>query len=329
MTYTDEARVFDLATEEKRLSALRQYEILDTPPEQSFDRITRLARAVFDAPVALITLVDRDRLWFKSKLGLNLAELPREKSFCNETIRHNGHFIVRDAEHDVRFRKFPLVSGDAHIRFYAGIPLQTPDGFNIGTLSVMDREPRDILPSQTELLDDLARITIDELELRQLASADSLTGALNRRTFIAEAERETARSARYGNPLSFIMFDLDHCGEINQRYGYPTGDSVLRALIATCRAQLRATDYLGRMGGQHFAICMPETFHDHATIVAERLRQAMNINFSAGNAVFPVSASFGVSTWRGGETDTSSALARAEEALQAAKVRGRNQVASI
>ncbi|MDE1173684.1 MAG: sensor domain-containing diguanylate cyclase [Parvibaculaceae bacterium] len=329
MSGTNQPGIYAGTEERARLETLGSYEILDTSPEQSFDRITRLARAVFDVPLALVTLVDSDRLWFKARAGLNIAGLPRIHSFCNETIKGNAPLILRDVLRDGRFDAFPLVSGDTHVRFYAGIPLTTPDGFNIGTLSVMDREPRDILPSQTELLEDLARTTVDALELRQLASTDSLTGAMTRRAFIANAEREISRSSRYGNPLSFIMFDLDNGREINERHGHPVGDAVLRALIKTTLTQLRTTDYLGRLGGQHFVICLPETFHENAALVAERLCSTVAGTFTTGETTFPVSASFGVSTWRGGEISSEPALARAEQALHAAKQGGRNQVVSI
>ncbi len=329
MTGTNQPNISTGTDERARLETLGSYEILDTQPEESFDRVTRLARAVLDVPLSLVTLVDSDRLWLKARLGLNIAELPRVHSFCNETIKGSAPLILRDVARDGHFNAFPLVSGDTHIRFYAGIPLTTPNGFNIGTLSVMDREPRDILPSQTELLEDLARTTVDALELRQLASIDSLTGAMSRRAFIASAEREVSRSSRYGNPLSFIMFDLDNGREINERHGYPVGDAVLRTLIKTALTQLRTTDYLGRLGGQHFVICLPETFNENAALVAERLCNTVAGAFTIGDTTFPISASFGVSTWRGGEISSEPALARAEQALHAAKQGGRNQVISI
>jgi serine/threonine protein kinase len=153
--------------EEGRLAALRRYRILDTDPEQGFDDLTNLASYVCGTPIALITLVDADRQWFKSRLGLSLQETARNISFCTHTIRGKDQFIVRDALQDERFAASPLVHGEPQVRFYAGIPLITAEGHALGAMCVMDRVPRQLNADQLAALAALSRLVLTQLELRR------------------------------------------------------------------------------------------------------------------------------------------------------------------
>ena len=152
--------------EEQRQRKLDLYRVVDTPPEEVFDRITRIVAEVIDVPIALVSLVDRGRQWFKSRHGLDAPETPREISFCGHTILSGDILEIEDASKDVRFRDNPLVTGGPAIRFYAGATLRTPDGFNLGTLCAIDRKPRRLSPRFRQLLRDMAMIVVDELELR-------------------------------------------------------------------------------------------------------------------------------------------------------------------
>ena len=145
--------------EHLRLDALRRITILDTSAEERFDRITRMARNMFDVPISLVSLVDKDRQWFKSCCGLPVLETPRDISFCGHAILGDGLFVVEDATRDLRFAANPLVSGDPHIRFYAGSPLQIAEGYKLGTLCIIDRKPRLLDERQRDLLTDLAART--------------------------------------------------------------------------------------------------------------------------------------------------------------------------
>lgn len=152
--------------ETDRLRALRSYKILDTKPEERFDELTQLAAIVCGAPISLITLIDADRQWFKSKVGLDLQETPRAQAFCTHAIMQPQTFVVPDAAKDERFANNPLVTGEPHIRFYAGSPLATADGHLLGTMCVIDREPRTLRDEQKRALELLGRQVVANMELR-------------------------------------------------------------------------------------------------------------------------------------------------------------------
>ena len=156
--------------EAERIAAVQRYEILDTPRDGAFDRITRLASRMLDVPIAIITLVDHDRIWFKSAQGLEgVEQIDRVPGLCASAILANGPWIVDDARNDPRTMANPLVAGEFGLQFYAASQLRTADGYNLGTLCVIDREPRSLDEGQVEVLTDLAGLVVDELELRLAA----------------------------------------------------------------------------------------------------------------------------------------------------------------
>jgi hypothetical protein len=154
------------ANEAARLRTLHTYKILDTKPEERFDELTYLAAIICGTPISLISLIDTNRQWFKSRFGLDLEETPRAQAFCTHAIMQPEMFVVPDASKDERFARNPLVTGDLHVRFYAGAPLAARDGHLLGTICVMDREPHTLTEGQMEALQILGRLVIANIELK-------------------------------------------------------------------------------------------------------------------------------------------------------------------
>ena len=318
--------------EELRVSALAGYDVLDTEPEQAYDDLTTLASAVCRTPIALISLIDTHRQWFKSRVGLEATETSREVAFCAHAILSPGQtFEVADATQDSRFAGNPLVVGDPKIRFYAGSPLVTPQGLPIGTVCVIDRQSRQLDDVERRALASLARQVVTQLELRQSRAAltheslnDPLTGLWNRPAFDRRLQEEWMRHGRTGRPLSLVALDLDHFKRINDTFGHPAGDAVLAQAANVITRGVRLSDLAARTGGEEFMVLLPDTDEVAATLVAEKLRRAL------ASAPWPqanVTASAGVSSAQPTtQTDPNVLVACADKALYTAKQQGRNQV---
>ncbi|WP_245259829.1 sensor domain-containing diguanylate cyclase [Methylopila sp. 73B] len=284
-----------------------------------------------DRPVDAEGLPDLDghRQWFKARRGVASQETAREPALCSVTIEQGAPLIVPDARLDPRFAQNPFVIGHPHIRFYAGAPLVSPDGQMLGTLCVMDQTQRAFTEDEREMLVDLARIVIDEFELRLLADADPLTGALSRRAFRAEAQKAIDLAARAGRPLSLVAIDLDHFKQVNDTYGHHRGDAALTGSVAACARQFAGEERIGRLGGEEFAVLLPDAGAERALAIAERLREAIRREaYSFGEGAFHVTASLGVTSAPVGTAcDVDALLRRADRALYQAKAAGRDRCA--
>jgi GAF domain-containing protein len=150
----------------ERLQALRALLILDTPPEERFDRVVRFAAEEFDMPTVLVSLVDEHRQWFKAKVGLDVCETDRQTSFCGHAIARPEVFVIEDARQDPRFADNPIVTGEPRVRFYAGAPLQLPSGERVGTLCLIDRQPRTLDATDLAILGSLRDLVVEELGRR-------------------------------------------------------------------------------------------------------------------------------------------------------------------
>ncbi len=336
--------------EAERLRSLRSLNVLDTPAEDRFDRITRLARRMFDVPIVAISLVDESRQWFKSVIGLAARQTSRDISFCGHAILQAGTLVVEDAACDQRFADNPLVTEDPGIRFYAGHPLSGPDGQRLGTLCIIDREPRRLSDQDRLALQDLATLAETELTAARLSRSqqeliarlaqaerqallDSLTGLWNRAGILQVLQRELLEGSREAHPVSVIMADIDHFKAINDEHGHGRGDEVLREVAARLRGAVRPADGTGRIGGEEFALVLPGCGEPAALQLAERVRVSVaGAPIETGGALdglaVPVTLSLGVTTVPPSDDPLppASALERADSALYEAKAAGRNRV---
>lgn len=244
------------AKERERLQTLRDLEILDTPPEEHFDRVTRLARRLFSVPIVLLSLIDEDRQWFKSRQGLDVTETPRDISFCGHAILDDEPLVVSDARADRRFDDNPLVTSEPNIRFYAGHPLSAPNGHRLGTLCLIDRRPRELTEDDLQLLGDLAGMVEDEFAARQVATVDPLTGIANRRGFETIGNKALQLCQRANNPASLLFLDIDGLKAINDERGHEEGDLALREFSELLTDTFRESDVVARIGGDEFVVFM-------------------------------------------------------------------------
>ncbi|QXI03951.1 sensor domain-containing diguanylate cyclase [Pseudomonas tensinigenes] len=263
------------ANETARVQALHGLELLDSAPEERFDRLTRLAKRLFNVPIALVTLVDTNRQWFKSCVGLDVSETPRDVSFCGHAILNDGLLLVPDAREDVRFHDNPLVTGAPNIRFYAGYPLTVPNGNKMGTLCLIDTKPRDLDEEERALLRDLAEMAEQELAAVQIASMDELTLLSNRRGFKQLAQHALDACARIKRPATLLFFDLNDFKQINDLYGHAEGDSALKTFADVLRIAFRESDVVGRLGGDEFFALLTGSSHIETTAIMARLKDIL------------------------------------------------------
>ena len=242
--------------ETQRLMSLHSLHILDTPGEDRYDRITRMARRLFDVDICLISLVDANRQWFKSKVGLTACETDRDISFCGHAILHDDVFVISDATADDRFADNPLVTGAPNIRFYAGYPIKGPNGHRIGTLCIIDSKPRSLAPEDIRTLEDLGAMVEDEIKIASQAAVDDLTDVANRRGFHLFANNTLSVCRRTGTPAELAFFDLDGFKAINDTYGHAAGDDLLQHFAKLLVKCFRDADAIGRLGGDEFVVLL-------------------------------------------------------------------------
>jgi diguanylate cyclase (GGDEF)-like protein len=346
------------ADERKRIAALEKYRILDTLPEQVYDDITYLAASICATPIALISFVDRERQWFKSKVGLGASETSRDHAFCAHAIlRPHDLLVVPDATQDRRFAQNPLVLTDPKIRFYAGAPLAMSEGSALGTLCVIDREARELDDEQRKALLALSRQVMGQLELRKAVTelrhlalklgrnqerleryqrrleeanvslatqsrTDSLTGLANRAAFDERLDEELHRAWRHQRDLALLLADVDRFKSFNDEFGHLAGDVVLKRVAELLLDRSRSHDLVARFGGEEFAAILPDTDREGAMILAERFRRVIE---TAPWQERPVTISIGAAV----ASDLSTCrelIDRTDQALYAAKRQGRNRV---
>jgi diguanylate cyclase (GGDEF)-like protein len=279
--------------EVSRLSVLRATGLMGAPDDHSLDCATHIAASLFNVPFATVSLVDAKRQLFRSSVGWDLTEAPRELSFCAHVVANGLSLVVEDTLRDVRFADSPLVLGPPHIRFYAGHPIRAKTGEVLGTLCILDTRPREFSGTQQNLLRELASMVesaIDTTETNQLqrklavgpgtevieSRLDPLLRIWDRRAIISLLERRSRAPLR-NNPTSVLMVALDGITRINDCYGRETGDQVLKAASKVLRSILRWPNEIGRFGGNEFLVVLPQKSGADAESLARRVRDSMSL----------------------------------------------------
>jgi diguanylate cyclase (GGDEF)-like protein len=326
--FWQEAPVAD-PQEADRLTALDQLDLLDTPRDGSFDRIVRLIQNIFNVPTGLVSLMDGHRQWHLACSSGMDGEAERKDTFCQYPVVTGRSLVVRDATKDPVFALNPHVLAENGIRFYAGVPLKTHEGHTIGTVCAVGTEPRGFDARELQILTDLADMTMGEIELRQQAGTDLLTGLLSRREFKDRATHAVMLGLRHKYPVSCAVIDVDHFKLVNDTHGHAIGDKVLHQIAGACQNELRSTDILGRLGGEEFAAILPHTTPAQAVDVAEKLRKAVKkIQVQSENVIIKVTASIGIAALGTEAGDLDTLLAEADKALYEAKHQGRDRCIS-
>jgi diguanylate cyclase (GGDEF)-like protein len=318
-------------TEAERLAALRSYEILDTACEAAFDNIAELAAQLTNSPFSFVSLTDAERQWFKARHGLPVVQVPREQSFCAWAIlKPEEVMVVPDTRSDERFADNPLVLGAPDIRFYAGAPLVNREGATLGTLCVLDREPRQFTETQRQILTRLADTVITTLELRRvmaqvrrLALVDALTGLANRSALLDRVSEAIARQRQNGEGFTLLYLDLDGFKAVNDRDGHAAGDAVLRDVASLLTEAVPEQDTSARIGGDEFAVVLNDD-PQGAPAIAERIRDALAEGLAAKG--WAVTASIGAASFHVPPQSVDEAIAAADALMYGAKMRGKNQV---
>lgn len=305
--------------EASRLAALRLLNILDSEPEERFDRLTRLARRLFAVPVAQVTLVDEHRQWFKSGIVNGETETPRDVSLCAHAILGDDVLLIPDTAQDQRFADNPLVTRAPGIRFYAGCPLKL-GLHNLGSLCLIDSKPRTLSAEEIQLLRDLADMAQQELASFQMATTDHLTGLSNRRGFESLARHALSLCDRTRRSAVLVVFDLNGFKQINDQHGHAAGDRALCTFAQALVSVFRESDVIGRLGGDEFAVLMAASATEGVEIALDRLRSWLTSPEEALSDQLPLTFSAGhILCDPARHSDIASLLAEADRAMYETK----------
>lgn len=321
MSFTAKLKTDD---ETGRLAALRRYKILDTAPEVEFEDIITLVKQVLNAPAVAISMIDSDRQWFKASSGVDATETPRAVAFCDHTIRDSKALRVDDTTQDPRFSDNPLVTGPMGLRCYLGVPLQSPDGYNVGTLCVFGCETREFSADDIAVLRSFGNLVMSQMELRLISQRDGLTGTMTRSAF--EKKLRAVFDSAEKPDMTLLLLDIDLFKSINDTFGHQAGDAALRAVAGALQDSLRSTDSLGRYGGEEFVILLRDIATPDAMILTERLRGQVEALSIPEVGARRITISIGLAPYDDGLTSVEEWLGRADRALYEAKAAGRNQV---
>ena len=324
--------------EAARLAALEQTHLMFSPAEERFDRVARLAAHVFDTPMALITLVDGTRQWFKASYGVDLRETPREVAFCAHAIADGDRLVVEDASTDERFADNPLVTGAPNIRAYAGEVIRSPSGHALGTLCVLDSKPRRFSPEALELLQDLSKIAESEVRRSETGGAqvkflhemetevrahalDEVTRCWNHDAMVELLMRQADLAQASGTAFAIGLIGLERFRQVSTKLGAEARDQVLGEMASAIRSALFEDDALGRYDAEHFVVLLPGVDERAARAGAARISKAVvSRTFKAGRIGVTLGVTTGLAIWSRG-TSLVNLVEAADRALKLARER--------
>jgi diguanylate cyclase (GGDEF)-like protein len=315
---------FKLEDEPARLAAMRRYGLDVSGRQPAFEKVVALVQAVLGVPICAVMLIGNDQATIPAALGMSATSL-----LCNVAIQQRRPLLIEDARRDYRFSKVSCVRGDPGVVAYVGVPLATSDGYNVGALCAIDTVPRRFTSDEVEILTAFADLICEAMELRTIAHRDYLTGALTRRAFAEEVNAQIKRGRGGTARVALAALDLDHFKSINDRLGHAAGDSVLRSTAARVQSLLRQSDCFGRVGGEEFAIILPEASAAEAGRLVERLRAGLQSLEFPDYPGLTVTASFGIAMFDPRADSFEAWLAIADAALYEAKNQGRNRCVSL
>jgi diguanylate cyclase (GGDEF)-like protein len=258
--------------EESRLKSLRSLNILDSSAEERFDRITRMAKRIFNVPIVLVSLVDQNRQWFKSCIGLDVQETSRDISFCGHAILKDEVLVIHDASKDARFSDNPLVTQAPYIRFYAGCPVRAKDGHRLGTLCLIDQVPRAFSEDDFEALKDLASMVELELSVIHSLTTDDVTKTLNKEGFSILAQDRLDFCVKANIPVAAIIIEIDDFQSIKDTFGSEEGKRTLEILTRLFTCESTDIELFGRLGDCKFIALLTNKSTDDITSLLKSLK---------------------------------------------------------
>lgn len=332
--------------EEQRRTSVARMNIIATPREADFDRITRIAKIHFNVETCIITTADKDTIWTHANAGTPAPNIPRDISMCGHTLISEDYFIIPDTLKDPRFSDNPLVLGPQKIRFYAGVPIKNVEGFSAGTFCMFDTNPRELSTNEVNVLQDFAKLAEMAYRARNLGQSqsellveldvakrnaliDPLTKIWNRGGLDRLLNAELAIAAKANEPIAVVMVDLDKFKTINDSFGHSKGDNAIRLAADLLKSAVRSTDIVARYGGEEFTIVMrglPSAQLSKVTCkVLSLFREKAVLNMEDGSShafTASVGAAFVDNVEQNIKPDI--LLKAADDAVYQAKKRGRN-----
>ncbi len=316
------------ANEPARLVAVRTHEMPDGMPELEFDATARVAAAVLGAPMAFVALMDTHRLWFKASVGIDVQHLERDFAQCAHAIvLPDQLLVIEDLREDERLRGNPLVSGAPQLRFYAGAPVVDAAGQAVGTVAVLDLQPRTVSEAQRCALRDLATVVKVALQARRHAAdlarqamLDPLTGTASRRQFDQALDVEMQHAMRTGEAFTLLLLSVDGVADIRNGFGPAAGDAALREVSVRLMRQVRLGDVLSRLGGEEFGVVMRHGAETAAEVLAARVVAAVRepLTLDSGDAV-GVRVCIGIAAYSDHVESVRALIEHAEQALREAR----------